>query len=470
MVSGADRMDTSQGSGQCGRPELYGDKMLEEKYAEQSVFKNREKVAYKCVKGYRLAEGRRVRYCRDGRWEPLNMSCTRKQCGSAGEIQNGYYDQKGNLFGDKAYVKCNKGYVLKGDPFRECLDEGWSGAIHSCEEARSPVPALGRLAVTAAGCLHSELTNGRINGPKDAYAVGESLSFSCNVGHVPAGNTVTKCKRNGKWTPPLKCTVIKCPELKILNGTVNTTRVRFNETVNITCTNGFQLRGANPITCAASGSWAPAVPTCEPVSCGQCLWAVSCGQCPVGSVCGLCPVGSVLWAVSVGCVLWAVSCGLCPVGSVLWAVSCGLCPVGSVCGLCPVGCVLWAVSCGLCLWAVSCGLCPVGCVLWAVSVGRVLWAVSCGLCLWAVSCGLCPVGCVCGPCPVGFVCGLCLWAVSCGLCPVGCVLWAVSCGLCPVGSVLWAVSVSCGQCPVCSVLWAVSCGLCPVGSVLWAAS
>ncbi|XP_051954128.1 beta-2-glycoprotein 1-like [Xyrauchen texanus] len=39
----------------------------------------------------------------------------------------------------------------------------------------------------------------------------------------------------------------------------------FNTVVQITCSPGFSLNGAQQLRCGADGSWTPNVPTCEPV-------------------------------------------------------------------------------------------------------------------------------------------------------------------------------------------------------------
>uniref|UniRef100_A0AAR2KAD9 Sushi domain-containing protein n=1 Tax=Pygocentrus nattereri TaxID=42514 RepID=A0AAR2KAD9_PYGNA len=295
-------MEASQGSGQCGRPVSYPDKRLDERYAQLSEFKNGDRVAYKCSVGHRQTAGNRVSFCRNGQWEPLTMKCTRKQCGSAGEIQNGRYVQKGNLFGDKAYAECDDGYVLQGEPVRECLDNGWNGTIPSCIRGKTSfmlkkhlhslyrqhdtvsvvffhsrrllrtrhgleTPELRSLDLYPKSCPLPDINNGETNGTKKEYKPGESLSLSCNVGHRPRRNiTIAKCHSKNGWEPKLKCDQIKCEKLVIPNGGTNCGRLRFNTTVKIYCDKGFQLKGAEFITCAVNASWAPACSLFPPVT------------------------------------------------------------------------------------------------------------------------------------------------------------------------------------------------------------
>uniref|UniRef100_A0A3B1JPG8 Sushi, von Willebrand factor type A, EGF and pentraxin domain-containing protein 1 n=1 Tax=Astyanax mexicanus TaxID=7994 RepID=A0A3B1JPG8_ASTMX len=307
----------SQGPSKCGLPESYPDKRLDERYASQVEFEDGQRVAYKCAVGYTQTSGIRVSYCRNGQWEPPSMTCTKKRCGSAGEIDNGQYEQDGNSFGAKAYAKCNNGFVLRGESVRECLDSGWSGTIPTCEvassypevsdsflrvsdssppvsdstppvsdstpplsDSSSPVfvssppmssrpvsrtfSAARRSTETALTC---KLPKARFifNDTKPMYNPGEFLSASCNVGFQLS----IKCEASGRWSAPPKCTVIKCPELMIPQSSKSRNWRRFNTTVKITCHDGFQLKGSENITCAANGSWAPAVPTCVSRSCDR---------------------------------------------------------------------------------------------------------------------------------------------------------------------------------------------------------
>uniref|UniRef100_A0AAY5ESP6 Sushi domain-containing protein n=1 Tax=Electrophorus electricus TaxID=8005 RepID=A0AAY5ESP6_ELEEL len=196
---------------------------LDEKYLLISEFKDGDKVTYKCDKGYTQWQGRRDSTCFNGHWSSLNMQCKKKKCGSAGDIVNGKFHQDGNLFGDKAYAECNTGYVLQGMPFRECLDNGWSGTIPNC---------IGKVLEHTMVCFFF--------------------------------------------------TEIKCPSLNVLNSVINIVRRVVNTTVTVSCKEDFHLSGAKHITCEANGSWTPAVPTCEPNSGAltQLSDLKSCGQLP----------------------------------------------------------------------------------------------------------------------------------------------------------------------------------------------
>ncbi|XP_026873902.2 CUB and sushi domain-containing protein 1 [Electrophorus electricus] len=274
----------SQGSNKCGQPRIYENRRLDEKYLLISEFKDGDKVTYKCDKGYTQWQGRRDSTCFNGHWSSLNMQCKKKKCGSAGDIVNGKFHQDGNLFGDKAYAECNTGYVLQGMPFRECLDNGWSGTIPNCIASHSfskpfhtPARASDRIREAAAArvvtCRRPTAQHVMLNGTKHAYRPGERLLFSCHEGfHMQGNSKIIQCGQDGKWSPrPMKCAKIKCPSLNVLNSVINIVRRVVNTTVTVSCKEDFHLSGAKHITCEANGSWTPAVPTCEPNSVpGQC--------------------------------------------------------------------------------------------------------------------------------------------------------------------------------------------------------
>ncbi|XP_058266847.1 complement receptor type 1 isoform X2 [Hemibagrus wyckioides] len=246
----------------CGSPELYSGKVLDERYARKMEFNDGDRVMYKCEFGYTTSRGSRYSYCRDGVWSRLELQCKQKLCGSAGEIPNGRFRQTGNAFGDTAEAVCNQGYVLQGDPIRECNVNGWSGTIPRC--------VVDDLFTSAAKCpLLKKSKNATYHGTKGMYEPGETLSYSCNVGFRLIGNSnVLQCDRTGKWNPNhANCQLkkIKCEKFSITNGKVKFGHLNFNTKVNISCKDGYRLKGSSVVTCGADSSWTPALPTCEQV-------------------------------------------------------------------------------------------------------------------------------------------------------------------------------------------------------------
>lgn len=55
----------------------------------------------------------------------------------------------------------------------------------------------------------------------------------------------------------------KCEKFAIANGLFRFGHLTINTKVNISCKDGYHLRGPSVVTCRADGSWTPALPTCE---------------------------------------------------------------------------------------------------------------------------------------------------------------------------------------------------------------
>ncbi|XP_041712208.2 complement receptor type 2 isoform X3 [Coregonus clupeaformis] len=317
--------DSAQVPSKCDTPSSYPHTQVDDIYLKpkNGIFSHGYKVVYRCAEGYTPNSRIRSIKCEAGKWTQLNMKCEKKNCGSAGELFNGYFKYMGALFGDKAYAVCNEGFTLKGMEYRICKDSGWSGEIPTCEEGGEPqvVPAevtcpapsvangvklsetvsvyRVRDSVTLAcsegflltgaqqltcgpdgqwqpqlpRCLPSvrEITCNApkaqewrlINGLKPVYRSGDSLSFSCKDLYYLNGSITVTCGVKGKWTPSIpQCTLIKCPILNITNGMPSSKHRRPGLNVTINCSKGNQLKGAALIKCSRSGEWMEEIPQC----------------------------------------------------------------------------------------------------------------------------------------------------------------------------------------------------------------
>ena len=57
---------------------------------------------------------------------------------------------------------------------------------------------------------------------------------------------------------------ILCPELKVSQGTINTTNgYRTSSVATVQCSNGYRLSGQSSLTCQITGEWTDNEPTCE---------------------------------------------------------------------------------------------------------------------------------------------------------------------------------------------------------------
>ncbi|XP_051948170.1 sushi, von Willebrand factor type A, EGF and pentraxin domain-containing protein 1-like [Xyrauchen texanus] len=235
---------------QCGKPEDYPEMQLDDKYRFTSVFNNGQNVEYKCAPGYKQKDGSPMSRCKDGRWTPVEMKCQKKKCKPLRAIKNGRYNQEGQSYGDKVTHECNKGYILKGDRVRVCQDDDWSGTSPTCEVVECPVLVI---------------ANGQL--APQAVEFDTVVQITCSAGFELHGEPQLQCGVDGSWTPSVPtCEPMKCPVITIPNGQAAPSAVVYNTSVQITCSPGFKLNGAQNVTCGADGSWTPKLPTCETVS------------------------------------------------------------------------------------------------------------------------------------------------------------------------------------------------------------
>ncbi|KAK9954664.1 hypothetical protein ABG768_016714 [Culter alburnus] len=315
----------SQRHDQCGEPTKYLDKQLDNKYLHKSVFNDGEKVAYKCSLGYSQSDGSRISRCMKGRWTLLDMICQKKKCNALGDIENGQYSQEGRSFGDKAIAMCNKGYVLRGERVRMCVEYGWNGTDPICEvskficlapdvanrwikpEERTQYTVQDTVTITCSEgfdligssvvtcgpdgqwlnlpecrpkvqfsrvlvqrpilktCPTPELgKSGTVRELKSVYVPGDPLSITCNEGFIGSGDFM--CDTSEKWIPnEPKCQMINCSAPTVANGRIrgSTVLYKYKDIVDVRCSEGFDLIGPPQVTCGPDGQW-QGLPECRP--------------------------------------------------------------------------------------------------------------------------------------------------------------------------------------------------------------
>ncbi|KAJ8257419.1 hypothetical protein GJAV_G00185400 [Gymnothorax javanicus] len=246
-----------------------------------------------CAQGYIRASGSPYVRCVKGLWTQLQLTCTRRPCGSAGEIFSGHFDYMGTeaLFGDVIVAVCQEGYRLKGSRYRLCEASGWIGEIPSCEEG------------TEITCPSPSVAHGvKIKGDAAVYIRGINVTFTCVDGFTLRGPREITCGADGQWHPrtpeclfsnaevlvnsgkpvnssavtrtdedlsrrgaPSEGTEITCPSPSVAHGVkIKGDAAVYIRGINVTftCVDGFTLRGPREITCGADGQWHPRTPEC----------------------------------------------------------------------------------------------------------------------------------------------------------------------------------------------------------------
>ncbi|XP_042114008.2 C4b-binding protein alpha chain isoform X4 [Peromyscus maniculatus bairdii] len=117
-----------------------------------------------------------------------------------------------------------------------------------------------------------ELQNGQVEVKTD-FSFGSQVEFSCSEGYILVGSSTSYCEIQSKgvaWSDPLPhCVRITCSQPNISHGTIVSgfrTTYKPKESVRITCTKGFILRGSSFVHCGEDGNWSP-FPICELNSC-----------------------------------------------------------------------------------------------------------------------------------------------------------------------------------------------------------
>uniref|UniRef100_A0A8C2HYQ0 Si:ch73-217n20.1 n=1 Tax=Cyprinus carpio TaxID=7962 RepID=A0A8C2HYQ0_CYPCA len=237
----------------CGKPTKYPDKQLLRKYLQRVEFIHGEIVSYICAPGYEPFAGSRTSQCVQGKWKTLNMECQKKKCNALGDIENGRYDQEGRSLGDKAIAVCNEGYILRGEGVRMCTEKGWNGTDPICE-------------VSKIICSAPAVANRLINpGERTQYAPQDTVNIICSEGFDLIGLPQVTCGRDGQWQDlPVCSKVITCSAPAVANGRIQPGSKLYKpkDSVDITCSEGFDLIGPAQVMCGPDGQW-QALPECR---------------------------------------------------------------------------------------------------------------------------------------------------------------------------------------------------------------
>ncbi|KAM4046130.1 zona pellucida sperm-binding protein 3 receptor-like isoform 2-T4 [Anomaloglossus baeobatrachus] len=214
-------------------------------------------ASYKCVQGYKLF-GSDTRYClADEKWNGTVPTCNRVSCGSPGEVENGVVEMVDDMFQSKAFFSCNSGYMLVGNPYRECLEEGiWSGSIPTCQRScpDPPVPKYAQI----------------IEMPDTQYfPVQIIIVYRCLPGYKydPFISPIIQCLEGYAWSNINEfCKKVICGEPeRIKNGNILITGTDFGSIAIYSCSKGYNLTGNSVRKCTADSVWGGSPPACQAI-------------------------------------------------------------------------------------------------------------------------------------------------------------------------------------------------------------
>ncbi|XP_061591405.1 sushi, von Willebrand factor type A, EGF and pentraxin domain-containing protein 1-like isoform X2 [Cololabis saira] len=157
--------------------------------------------------------------------------------------------------GEKVYYNCLEDFSpARGSRSVQCVNGTWSKLTLKCEKK---------------SCGNAgDLPNGQFHYEGNTY-IGEKVYAECNKGFTLKGMDYMICKKSG-WTGEFPsceegaatCSTPVVHDAVQRRGEASVHQV--GESMNFTCRQGFQLEGAQQITCGPGGLWQPQAPRCRP--------------------------------------------------------------------------------------------------------------------------------------------------------------------------------------------------------------
>ncbi|GAA6216492.1 sushi, von Willebrand factor type A, EGF and pentraxin domain-containing protein 1-like [Lates japonicus] len=166
-----------------------------------------------------------------------------------------FADRQSFNTGEKVYYNCAEDFTpSRGSRAVECNAGKWSRLTLKCEKK---------------SCGNAgDLPNGQFVYEGNSF-VGEKVYAECNEGYTLKGLNYMICKRSG-WTgefPSCEEGETTCSTPTVANSVKiggNVSVYRVGDNVTFTCSQGFQLEGAQQVACGPNGQWQPQPPQCVP--------------------------------------------------------------------------------------------------------------------------------------------------------------------------------------------------------------
>lgn len=128
------------------------------------------------------------------------------RCGSLEAPRNGKVELlAGTEAGSTAVYTCDKGFLLEGSRFRQCLESGkWSEEEPFCAGKKRKVCCVADLSlffvsiVVTCGLL-GDPANGKVE-LLSGVELGDSVKYSCDLGYQLVGEAKRQCSKDGTWS------------------------------------------------------------------------------------------------------------------------------------------------------------------------------------------------------------------------------------------------------------------------------
>ncbi|XP_070817197.1 P-selectin isoform X3 [Chaetodon trifascialis] len=254
-----------------------------------------------CEEGFDLIGTNMTKCSSRGSWSHALPVCQVRRCNPINPPHGSLTcsDPNGSFsFGSRCMATCDEGFLLNGTASTECNSLGmWSADIPQCLVKRCP---------TLNSPPHGSLI---CSDPHAEFSFGSQCNITCEEGFVLNGTADTECTSMGEWSTDIpRCLAKRCPTLNSpSHGSFICSdpheEFSFGSRCNITCEEGFLVRGTADTECTSMGTWSADIPQClakrcsPPNSCshGSLVCSAPHGEFSFGSRCtSTCDEGFVL--------------------------------------------------------------------------------------------------------------------------------------------------------------------------------
>ncbi|KAI8482553.1 hypothetical protein Bbelb_397010, partial [Branchiostoma belcheri] len=208
-------------------------------------------MSFTCDSGYELEGSASITCQADGTWSDSAPSCAPVQCPLLAAPD--YGEMTGdNYYQDVVTFLCDPGYELVGLSSLTCrADRTWSGIVPTCTPVQCPLLAAPN---------YGEMTG-------DNYYQ-DVVMFTCDFGYELDGFSSLTCEADRTWSGvEPTCTPVQCPLLTAPDYGEMTGDNYYQDVVTFLCDPGYELVGLSSLTCQADRTWSGTEPTCTRVQC-----------------------------------------------------------------------------------------------------------------------------------------------------------------------------------------------------------
>ncbi|CAC5356338.1 PTPRT [Mytilus coruscus] len=213
-----------------------------------------ETVNLVCETGYKLNGLRNLSCQESGYWSNSIPTCEVVTChGFPNELHQNWHPNKPlYVYNDNVTFTCDEGYELSSSTNSTCQSDGkWSTVQPNCT-----------------GVLCSSIPHIEFMLPQNSkeYSFPSSVNISCKEGYQIKGPRMLQCQTNGSWSSPPICTGVLCSSIPHIEYMLPQTsnKYSFPSSVNISCKEGYQIKGPTMLQCQTNGNWSSS-PICTEI-------------------------------------------------------------------------------------------------------------------------------------------------------------------------------------------------------------